>query len=152
MLGTIPSMQRHPFWITICLLVLLDYVLLRFFSRPEIDRCSFCPSFTDAVSAGRLCISPSSVPTFDSQNFPHLLLIQRLFLKMESFLRRQVSSSNNDRSSIIHRSINRSAAGRSESASTPAFCNQGHKFSTVICVRQYGLLADVVFEYYAQQF
>jgi hypothetical protein len=150
MLGTILSMQRHPFWITICLLVLL--VTSSCASSPDLKSAIdpfVLPSptpFQPGVDS-----SPSSAPTFDSQSIATFTPYPIIVPKNGTSPTPKVSS-NGDTPSIIIDPL---------TGLPPADPSLLQRRPIAIKVEnfprytrpQYGLTqADVVFEYYSQQF
>jgi hypothetical protein len=152
MLGTILTMQRHPFWITICLLVLL--VTSSCASSPDLKPTVVPPAHPSPTPfQPGVYDLPSSVPTFDSQSIPTFTPYPTIILRNGiNPTPAQVSSSNNDRSSITIDPL---------TGLPPADPILLQRRPLAITVTNYppyvrpqaGLtLADVVFEYYEEPF
>ncbi len=129
MLGTIPSMQRNPFWITICLLVL--HVTSSCASSPDlksaIDPFALPSPTPFQPGAGSL---RSSAPTFDSQSIATFTPYPTVVPKNGIDTTPQVSS-NGDTPSIIIDPLTGLPPADPESASAPSAGDQGHEFSAL---------------------
>ena len=149
MLGTIPSMQRHPFRITLCLLVLL-----------VTSSCASAPALKSAIDPFALPSPtpfqpgvgslPSSAPTFNSQSISTFTPYPIVVPKNGTSPTPQVLS-NGDTPSIIIDPLTGLAPDDPNLLQRRPLAIKVTNFPRYTRP-QYGLTeADVVFEYYAQQ-
>ena len=150
MLGTILTMQRHPFWITICFLVLL--ITSSCASSPDlksaIDPFALPSPTPFQPGVGSL---PSSAATFDSQSIATFTPYPTVVYKNGTSPTPQVLSNGDTPSMIIDPLTGLPPADPSLLQRRP-LAIKVENFPRYTRP-QYGLTqADVVFEYYAQQF